>query len=42
MHCFSLLLEVVRGVRDFLFVGFKFWYPSGYIQLQVTKEKHQI
>ena len=43
VHFFSLLLvEVVRGVRDFLFVGFKFWCPSGYIQLQVTKEKHQI
>lgn len=37
MHFFLLLLEVVRGVGDFLCVHFKFWYPSGYVQLQVTK-----
>jgi len=34
---FFSLLEVVRGVGDILRVRFKLWYPSGYVQLQVTK-----
>ena len=37
MLFFSLLLEVVRRVGDILRVRFKLWYPSGYVQLQVTK-----
>lgn len=37
MHFFFSLLEVVRGVGDIFHVRFKLWYPSGYVQLQVTK-----